>query len=69
MIRVIRFDGRPLILNADWIQSIEDTPDTLITLTTGYQILVRNSVDEVIRAFKEYKQDQQTTLRKARENL
>ncbi len=57
-----------MILNADWIQSIEETPDTVITLTTGSKILVKDSVTEVIAAFEEYKRKQylmsQSNLRK-----
>ena len=57
MIRITKFDGREIVLNADWIQSVEETPDTLITLTTGFQLLVRNRADEVVKAFMEYKQN------------
>lgn len=69
MIRVTRFDGRPMILNAEWIQSVEETPDTMITLTTGAKILVKDSVAEVVEAFENYKRKQrellQPSLRKA----
>jgi flagellar protein FlbD len=58
MIRVTRLDGNPLMLNAEWIQSIEMTPDTLITLTTGYKLLVRDRLEEVVAAFHEYKRTQ-----------
>ncbi len=58
MIRVTKFDGSDIMLNADWIQTIETTPDTVITLTTGYQILVKNTVQEVVEAFNSYKREQ-----------
>ena len=57
MIRVTRFDGKEIVLNADWIQSVETTPDTLITLTSGVKIIVKDSVDEVVSAFKKYKRE------------
>ncbi len=57
MIRVTRLDGKEIILNAEWIQSVETTPDTLITLTTGTTILVKNSVDEVVDKVKTYKRE------------
>jgi len=70
VIRVTRFDGRPMILNAEWIQSVEETPDTMITLTTGSKILVKDSVAEVVAAFEDYKRKQQMlsqpSLRKAK---
>ena len=68
MIRVTKFDGRSMILNADWIQSIEETPDTVITLTTGAKILVKDTAAEVVSAFEDYKRKQhfssQTPMRK-----
>lgn len=54
MIQVTRLDGKPLMLNAEWIQSVETTPDTLITLTTGAKIIVRESVEQVVDAFHSY---------------
>jgi len=58
VIRVTKFDGKSMILNADWIQSVEETPDTMITLTNGSTILVKDSVAEVVTAFEAYKQKQ-----------
>lgn len=55
MIRVTRLDGTALILNAECIQSVENTPDTLITLTTGFTIMVREPVNEVVDRFLDYK--------------
>ena len=57
MIRLTRMDGKPIVLNAEWIQSVEPTPDTLITMTTGEKLMVRNTVDEVVSAFKMYKRE------------
>lgn len=54
MILVTKFDGKSMMLNAEWIQSIETTPDTLITLTTGFKLIVRESVDTVVEAFNAY---------------
>ena len=68
VIRITKFDGKSMILNADWIQSVEETPDTVITLTTGSKILVKDSVAEVVSAFEDYKRRQhfsyQTASRK-----
>ena len=62
MIRVTKFDGHTMILNAEWIQSVEETPDTVITLTTGFKLLVKDSAADVLKAFKNYKLEQQTML-------
>jgi len=56
MIRVTKMDGKEVMLNADWIQSVEATPDTLVTLTTGVQFIVLDSVEDVVHAFHIYKQ-------------
>lgn len=57
MIRLRKLDGQDLILNAEWIQSVETTPDTLITLTNGEKILVKDSVEDVVAKFKAYKRE------------
>lgn len=54
MILVTKFDGKAIMLNAEWIQSVENTPDTLITLTTGFKLIVREPVEKVVEAFNDY---------------
>lgn len=54
MIRLTRLNGRPFVVNAEQIKTIEETPDTLITLLTGDQIVVQESMDEVVRRAIEY---------------
>ena len=54
MIRLTRLNGRPFVLNAEQIKSIEETPDTMITLLTGDQLVVRESLEEVVRRALEY---------------
>ncbi|WP_027414602.1 flagellar FlbD family protein [Aneurinibacillus terranovensis] len=54
MIHVTRLNGTEHYLNALLIESIEATPDTVITLTNGKKFVVRESLAEtleVIRAF------------------
>lgn len=48
MIYVSRLNGEQFVVNDDLIEFIEATPDTVITLTTGKKIVVRESVEEVI---------------------
>lgn len=48
MIKVTRLDGAEFVVNSDLILFVESTPDTVIRLTTGERILVREAVDEVI---------------------
>lgn len=55
IIKVHRFDGSELVVNADLIESIEATPDTVITLTTGKKIVVTDSVEVIIERIMDYK--------------
>lgn len=56
MIRLTRFSGEPFILNADLICYVEERPDTYVTLTTGERVVVRESMDEVLRRAVAYQQ-------------
>ena len=55
MIKVTRFNQSELILNADLIEFIEATPDTVITMITGKKVLVRETADEVRLRALEYR--------------
>lgn len=49
MIRLTRLNRAPMVLNADLIEHIDVTPDTVITLTTGQILRVRETAEEVVR--------------------
>jgi flagellar protein FlbD len=55
MIFLTRFDGSELVVNCDLIVTLEKTPDTVITLTTGHRIMVRESVEEVVARATTYR--------------
>lgn len=48
MIAVTRLNGKVFHLNADLIETLEATPDTVIKLTTEHTFVVREDVAEVI---------------------
>jgi flagellar protein FlbD len=54
MITITRLNSQPLVINAELIKFIEQTPDTLITLTTGERVMVRESVEEVVARAIQY---------------
>lgn len=56
MIRLTRLSGEPFVLNADLICYVDERPDTYVTLTTGERIVVRESMDEVLRRAVAYQQ-------------
>jgi len=66
VIRITKFDGSSILLNPELIQTVEATPDTVITLTSGLQLVVKNSVEEIVDAFMEYKRRISSTHWEAR---
>ncbi len=47
MIEVTRLNDTKLTINADLIERVEELPDTVITMTTGYKVIVKESRQEV----------------------
>lgn len=56
MIKVTRLNGKPFILNALHIETIESFPDTTITLTNGRKYVVKESEEETKRLVIEFYQ-------------
>jgi flagellar protein FlbD len=54
MIRVTRLNNSELVVNAELIEFIEATPDTVITLTNDRHVVVQESVDDVIERVIEF---------------
>ena len=54
MISVTRLNGDQFVLNADLIRTVEENPDTTITLINGDHIIVKENMAEVIRRSIEY---------------
>jgi flagellar protein FlbD len=44
-----------MVLNSDLIEHIDVTPDTVITLTTGQILRVRESAEEVVERIVEFR--------------
>jgi flagellar protein FlbD len=55
MIRLTRLNQVPLVLNSDLIEHIDVTPDTVITLTTGQILRVRERAEEVVNRIIEFR--------------
>ncbi len=55
MINLTHLSGENFILNAEYIETIESKPDTVITIFNGKKYLVKESVDEVVKMVIEYK--------------
>jgi len=48
MIALTRMDGAGIVVNADHILTAEATPDTVLVLTTGLHLMVREPLAEVV---------------------
>jgi flagellar protein FlbD len=49
MIRLQRLNKEEFILNADLIETLEATPDTVITLSNGKKFMVKNSLEDIVK--------------------
>lgn len=55
MIEVTKLNDDKFVLNAELIKTVEETPDTVITITTGNKYIVKESVEDVIKKVVTYK--------------
>ena len=55
MIKLRKLNGQEITLNNEWIETMEATPDTTITLTTGKIFIVKESIDEIIEKVVQFK--------------
>ena len=55
VIKLSRLNNTELVLNAELIEHLEATPDTVITLTNGHKLVVAESIDEVIERVINYR--------------
>lgn len=54
MITVTRLNGKPLVINAELIRTVEENPDTTITLINGDRIIVQESMDKIVALTIDY---------------
>lgn len=54
MIEVTRLDNSKMFVNVELIQSLQATPDTIITFTSREKIMVKEPVGEISRKIFEY---------------
>ena len=57
MIEVTKLNDERITINAELIELVEEIPDTMITLTTGRKIFVKESRQKVQNLVILYKQD------------
>ncbi len=64
MIYVTRLNGERLALNIDIIEQMEETPDTVITLTTGKKMVVRESMHKIREDIISFRKRSLTKIKK-----
>ena len=57
MIEITKLGGQKVLINPDLIEFVEETPDTVISFTTGRKIIVKESRQEVKNLVKLYRKD------------
>jgi flagellar protein FlbD len=55
MIDLHRIDGTKILVNLDLIELIEETPDTVVTLTNDHKYVVKEKIPEIIEKIVDFK--------------
>ena len=55
MIKVTRINNSSIIINSDLIEFVESSPDTIISLTDGKKIIVKETPDEIIEKVAKFR--------------
>ena len=60
MIKLTKFNSEvnqkgEFVLNAEIIETIEETPDTVVTLINGKKLIVEEKMDEVVQRVMRYR--------------
>lgn len=57
MIDVTRMNGSTITINSDLVETVEETPDTVVTLTTGKKFIIKESRQQVKNLVKSFKRE------------
>ena len=57
MIEVTKINGQKVLINPSLMEVIEETPDTVISFSTGRKIIVKESRQELKNLVKSYRKD------------
>lgn len=55
MILLTKLNNAQIVVNSDLIECIEETPDTVVTLTNGDKVVVMESMVEIIEKVVKYR--------------
>jgi len=57
VIFVTRIDGTKIVINGEHIETVEASPDTIITTTAGKKVTIKETIEEVVQKVKQYKKE------------
>ncbi len=57
MVEVTKLNGSTVLVNAELIESVEETPDTVLSFVTGRKLIVKESRQEIKNLVKSYRKD------------
>lgn len=57
MVEVTKLNGSTVLVNAELIESVEETPDTVLSFVTGKKLIVKESRQEIKNLVKSYRKD------------
>lgn len=55
MVELTRLNGTSFVVNSDLIETIEQTPDTVVTLTVGTKYVVKEDKQQIIDKVVEFR--------------
>ena len=55
MVEVTKLNGQKMVINGDQIERIEARPDTILSLSSGRKLLVRESVRDIVNLLTDYR--------------
>ncbi|QGT99173.1 Flagellar protein FlbD [Candidatus Syntrophocurvum alkaliphilum] len=64
MIYLTRLNGQKVMVNIDLVEFIEETPDTVITLTTGKKFVVKESAKRITERIIKFRKSTNTVLKR-----
>lgn len=57
MIQLTRINGTELLVNEQFIEIAEQTPDTVVTMQNGHRYLVKETIEEIIGKSADYRRE------------
>jgi len=54
MIKLTRLNGKPFVVNAELIRTVESNPDTTISLINGDHFIVKETMEHVVQLAVDY---------------